>query len=261
MDPPRKVRQKPAEKRKVTMERLLFECAVRSTLIAAAATAVLSGMRIKNAVARHSAWTSVLVFMLALPVLVASGRAVPLRILPPLQQNIEEVAQPSDEKVPFMPPKIGQALTETPRAETRSGRTAWSQWIDGIYFVGVTVFLLRLLTGMMGAHRLKRQTRLVEGRLTSASCSSPITVGWVHAMTILPEGWQDWEPAKLDAVLTHESEHARRYDPLVQWLALLNRALFWFHPLAWWLERRLAALSEEACDSTVIEHGHNPQDY
>lgn len=30
-------------------------------------------------------------------------------------------------------------------------------------------------------------------------------------------------------ILMHESEHARRRHPFIQWLALLNRALFWFH--------------------------------
>jgi SurA N-terminal domain/BlaR1 peptidase M56 len=47
----------------------------------------------------------------------------------------------------------------------------------------------------------------------------------------------------------------------VQWLALLNRAVFWFHPLAWWLERRLAALAEDTCDAAVLARGHDAQDY
>ena len=46
------------------MERLLFECALRSALIAAVAAIVLSTMRIKNVASQHSIWTSVLVFML-----------------------------------------------------------------------------------------------------------------------------------------------------------------------------------------------------
>ncbi len=59
----------------------------------------------------------------------------------------------------------------------------------------------------------------------------------------------------------HEREHARRRDPLFQWIALLNRALFWFRPLAWWLERRLSGLAEEACDTAVLARGHDPRDY
>lgn len=65
----------------------------------------------------------------------------------------------------------------------------------------------------------------------------------------------------LDAIWTHEREHVRRRDSLVHWIALLNRALFWFHPAAWWLERTLSALAEEACDDVVLEQGHNPREY
>ena len=78
---------------------------------------------------------------------------------------------------------------------------------------------------------------------------------------MLPDDWNQWSPAQLDAVLLHEREHARRRDPLIQWFALLNRAVFWFHPLAWWLERRLAALAEDACDAAVLARGHQPAAY
>jgi hypothetical protein len=41
----------------------------------------------------------------------------------------------------------------------------------------------------------------------------------------------------------------------------LNRAVFWFHPAAWWLERHLSALAEEACDNVVLAHGYDPRAY
>jgi hypothetical protein len=78
---------------------------------------------------------------------------------------------------------------------------------------------------------------------------------------ILPKNWQEWPPQQLDAVLIHEREHVRRRDSLIQGLALVNRALFWFHPVSWWLERKLSVLAEEACDAAVLAHGHTPQDY
>jgi hypothetical protein len=78
---------------------------------------------------------------------------------------------------------------------------------------------------------------------------------------ILPDGWERWSAGHLDAVLTHEQEHLRRRDPLIQWFALLNRAILWFHPLAWWLTGRLSTLAEEACDAAVLRAGHSPQDY
>jgi uncharacterized protein (TIGR03435 family) len=83
----------------------------------------------------------------------------------------------------------------------------------------------------------------------------------LHPRTILPKRSREWPQAQLDAVLAHEGEHIRRRDPLFQWIALLNRAIFWFHPLAWWLERRLSGLAEEACDAAVLAQGHDPRDY
>jgi hypothetical protein len=62
-------------------------------------------------------------------------------------------------------------------------------------------------------------------------------------------------------VLAHEEEHARRRDPLVAGMALLNRAIFWFHPLAWWLQRTIAEMSEQACDAVVISRGHDSDVY
>jgi hypothetical protein len=41
----------------------------------------------------------------------------------------------------------------------------------------------------------------------------------------------------------------------------LNRCVFWFHPLAWFLERKLSNLAEEACDAAVLRRGYTPADY
>jgi VWFA-related protein len=123
------------------------------------------------------------------------------------------------------------------------------------------VLLARLAIGTVRAHILVRRATNRGGRLTSSACAAPVTVGWLRPTVILPECWRRWPEAQLDAVLAHEGEHARRRDPLVQWLALLNRAMFWFHPLAWWLESKLSALAEEACDAAVLARGHDPFEY
>jgi hypothetical protein len=53
-------------------------------------------------------------------------------------------------------------------------------------------------------------------------------------------------------VLSHELAHVRRGDWVTSLAAAINRAVFWYNPLAWWLERRLNELSEEACDANAI---------
>ncbi len=44
-------------------------------------------------------------------------------------------------------------------------------------------------------------------------------------------------------------------------LAHANRAIFWFHPLAWWLERTLAVTAEHACDETAARQVGQPRRY
>jgi len=68
----------------------------------------------------------------------------------------------------------------------------------------------------------------------------------------LPSDWRAWGDDKVEASLVHELAHVRRRDPLVALMAALNTCVFWFHPLAWWLERRLALLAEQAADDSAL---------
>jgi beta-lactamase regulating signal transducer with metallopeptidase domain len=230
------------------MERLFLECAVRAALLVGATAIVLYAMRVRAVEARHSVWAGVVVLMLLLPLWTAWGPKVSLRVLPPLTQDTaNEAIAPSEIFATgvLTPPLISTGLAI----------------FFGCYLLGLCLLLLRLAIGTVRARRLIRNAVLQDGICTSSVCAAPVTVGFLHPTVILPDHWRQWSPAQLDAVLTHEREHARRCDSLVQWLALLNRALFWFHPVAWWLERHLSALAEEACDNVVLVRGHNPSEY
>ncbi|PYT35874.1 MAG: hypothetical protein DMG58_00910 [Acidobacteria bacterium] len=86
----------------------------------------------------------------------------------------------------------------------------------------------------------------------SRAVAVPITVGAKEPAILLPGDWQSWDDWKLRAVLAHELAHIRRGDWLVTVATSVNRCIFWFHPLAWWLERRLSALAEDACDEAAL---------
>ena len=62
---------------------ILFESAIRVTLIAAIIALVLFAMRIKTASVLHAVWASVVVLMLLLPAWVAWGPKASLPVLPP----------------------------------------------------------------------------------------------------------------------------------------------------------------------------------
>jgi TonB family protein len=236
------------------MQRLILECAVRALLIALCTGAVLFLLRVKAARVRHAVWASVVAMMLALPVWTAWGPKAVVRVLNP-------AATPTT-----APPTTSLEISATqqappPKPAVRSATLTWQNYLAGIYLLGFFALLARLAIGTMRAHQLRRRAANRDGRLSSHSCPTPVTVGWLNPTVILPEHWPQWPQAQLHAVLMHENEHSRWRDPLVQWLALLNRAIFWFHPLAWWLERRLSALSEEACDAAVLARGIGPFEY
>ncbi len=230
------------------MGRLLLECSLRAALIIGAAAIVLSVMKVKAPTAKHQIWTGVLALMLLLPIWTSWGPKAPLRVLPPLTQAIASQA-----RFPIR--------TRPPNAAFSTARNHELTLLFGIYVLGVCLLLLRLGIGTLRSREVAREAVLREGLLTSSLCAAPVTVGFLHPKLILPSQWERWPKAQLHAVLTHEFEHARRRHPLIQWFALFNRALFWFHPLAWWLEHHLSTLAEEACDSAVIAQGHDPRAY
>jgi TonB family protein len=86
-------------------------------------------------------------------------------------------------------------------------------------------------------------------------------VGFLRPKILLPLGWDSWTPEKLDAVLVHERNHVRRGDWPVALLSAINCCIFWFHPLAWWLDSRLKMLAEQACDDASLPHVASPEFY
>src|SRR5262245_39503346 len=255
------------------METQILDWSLRAALMAAGIAAVLSVLRVRAASSRHIAWTGVLVAMLLLPVFTTWGPKAPVRVPPAVRERLApELTTPER----TLMQKASQD-TEDNRASDHSAarlsrdaeppglRRNWARnwrWIALIcYSIGFGLMAIRLAAGILRARKLARQASFVNGSLVSAQCAAPVTIGWLQPVVILPEAWQSWPEAKLDAVLTHEREHVRRRDPLVQLLALVNRSIFWFHPLSWWLERKLSDLAEEACDVAALRRGHNPLDY
>ena len=58
-----------------------------------------------------------------------------------------------------------------------------------------------------------------------------------------------------DAVLLHELAHVYRRDNFWSTATHVVVCIFWFHPLLWWLEHRLTAERERACDQMVVNCG------
>lgn len=97
--------------------------------------------------------------------------------------------------------------------------------------------------------------------LESAAVRVPVTFGINDPAILLPSSWREWRTAELAAVMTHEASHVARGDALIQRMALIHRAVFWFSPLSWWLERHLADLAEQASDEAALAAGADRAGY
>jgi beta-lactamase regulating signal transducer with metallopeptidase domain len=160
--------------------------------------------------------------------------------------------------------------------------TPWNAIATAIYLAGAMILLLRFFIGLTFARRLKQASQTIaEPRLASRLASHaraagltcipraaeselisvPLTMGALRSTILLPTAWRDWDNAKLDAVVAHEVSHVARRDALTQRLSLLHRAIFWFSPLSWWLDRNLADLAEQASDEAALSCGADRKHY
>jgi bla regulator protein BlaR1 len=65
----------------------------------------------------------------------------------------------------------------------------------------------------------------------------------------------------VEAIVAHELCHVRRRDNLTAMLHMIVEALFWFHPVVWWLGGRLVEDRERACDEAVVDSGRERRVY
>jgi bla regulator protein BlaR1 len=90
----------------------------------------------------------------------------------------------------------------------------------------------------------------------------PGVVGFLRPVLVLPtQLLEHLNLRQLDAVLTHELCHVRRRDNLFAAIHMIVEAIFWFHPLVWWIGSRLVEERELACDEEVLRVGCEPTDY
>lgn len=117
---------------------------------------------------------------------------------------------------------------------------------------GPTLDTLRRLEGNAPRVRLASSNQAVE----------PGVFGIVRPVLMWPAGIEDrLSDEQIEAILAHELVHVRRRDNLAAVLHMLVEAVFWFHPLVWWIGARLIDERERACDEDVVRQGTAPDVY
>jgi D-alanyl-D-alanine endopeptidase (penicillin-binding protein 7) len=144
-------------------------------------------------------------------------------------------------------------------------------WLVAAWLLGVSVMTCRLAAGLAWVHRIRNVGRgwadakcqaYVSG--LAAHCgisrkitlrvaddlSGPLTVGWWRPLVLVPAALlTQMPPDLLEALLAHEVAHIKRIDYLVNLLQGVIEALLFYHPVVWWLSRRIRGERELVADN------------
>jgi bla regulator protein BlaR1 len=248
----------------------------QSTLFAIAAALLTLTLRNNHARARYALWLAAsLKFFIPFSWLAAIGSQLAWLRSPASASGgfyfVEEIAQPFTQ--------TGSSSISAPAIYSPSPILAhWlptllaAAWLCGFLAV-VFVWCVRWRrissaianSALVRAGRelevLRRQERIAGLKQPVEMLLSPATLepgifGMAHPVLIWPEGIsQHLDDAHLEAIMAHELWHVRRRDNLAAAFHMLVEAVFWFHPLVWWLGTRLLEERERACDEEVVQLG------
>ncbi|MGH9663822.1 MAG: M56 family metallopeptidase, partial [Bryobacteraceae bacterium] len=236
----------------------------QSTLFAAAAGLLAIALRNNHARARYWIWwTASLKFLVPFSLLVAMGShfgwsTAPADTSSGLFVAMEQISRP------FSAPAVAlRTSTATVQAaESPIPMVLFAIWACG--FAAAVFFWWVRWRRVHAAMRAGSPLALdAEVPVVSApGLLEPGIFGVVRPVLLLPDGITDHlAPAHLKAILAHELCHVRRRDNLTAAIHMAVEAIFWFHPLIWWLGVRLIEERERACDEEVLRLGNEPGVY
>ncbi len=214
---------------------------VKATVIAVAGLAAARLAR--RASVRHAWLAAVFAALLILPVSVALGPELRVRLTTP--------------RAPRATARTAAGSTILPPGTRVAPVRGGADVLLWVWLAGALLAFAPIAVGMWQVSRLRR-TALPwaeaprSGILLHESIPGPMTCGLVQSAIVLPMEARQWSGDDLDRALVHEFEHVERRDYLVHCLARAMCAVYWFHPLVWMAWRQLVLEAERACDDAVL---------
>jgi GWxTD domain-containing protein len=229
--------------------------------------------RRNSAFIRYRLWLIASVkFLIPLSVLVGIGTLVGKSVEWPSTHRIEQsqisfafqwVGQPFVAS-PAMPPTFQSSPPLTAAASPLAAMLT-TLWLIGAAAVLViwSVKWIRTarLVGKAKPFDVPQTTAQLRIR-TSISRMEPGVFGIFRPVLILPaDVAQNLKESQLESIIAHEMIHVRGRDNLAAMLHTVVQAVFWFHPLVWWLGSKLVDEREQACDEAVLQLGFDRIEY
>ena len=279
------------------MNPFVLDLLAKVTLILAIGLAIAATVRASAPSLRHLVLFATIACSLALPVVVGLLPRWDIPLLPsPIASGFGSRASGSSNSPMVQPTQTAKvresslsdiadrsgAAIETGLTGSLFAKTSRVNAVALIWMLGFGVVIGWLVVGRIRLRRIGRAswalntddwTQILRDECLNAGvsepvqlCSSPVvstplTWGWRAPVILLPEDAIDWPEDHRRIVLRHELAHVARNDALSQLFAGFACALYWFHPIVWFTERRLRAECERACDDMVVSQGTPAAEY
>jgi beta-lactamase regulating signal transducer with metallopeptidase domain len=248
----------------------------RVTVVALIGRLLMMAMARAAASARYLVAVITFCSMLAVPLLSAAGVQWRIALLPPPPSERSELA-----KIDPPEPPGGAALVASV-ARAAEGAGAWQGWLAEAILAVAAIFVARMLFGILAIRWITGKAREIEDDalardfdfaaqrlgvdrmvrlLVSERVTVPLVWGIRKPALLLPAAALEWSRDRLRVVFAHELAHLRRGDAVTLLLTRSIAALYWFHPLAWSLDRAARRDCEQACDDLVLASGTRASDY
>jgi bla regulator protein blaR1 len=253
----------------------------QSTLFAAAAALLTLLFRKNHARVRYALWLAASIkFLIPFSLFIAIGSSIDFG-----RQQAASIAQPAVAIVEGFSQPFGSTnlSTQIPAAAKPDRSHLFWMVVSTMWFGGcLTVLTFYLVKGQRMREVVRKAEVIKQGRVfealqkleqihglrflikmkSSSSLMEPGVFGFFRPVLLLPLGMPErLNDSELEAVIAHEISHVRRHDNLVAAIHMFIEALFWFHPLVWWLGAKLVQERERACDEEVLRLGKDPQAY
>jgi beta-lactamase regulating signal transducer with metallopeptidase domain len=246
----------------VELLRLLANHMWQSTLFAVAAALLTLALRKNRARIRHGVWLAASAkFLIPLSVLTLAGEHIPVHT--PSKEEYVVLAAAREISEPFEPRATAtNAAPAPPESSELFPALLFDAWISGVVCLSYP-----WITGWLRIRAAVRAGTAVDLGLTIRTVASPAATapgvfGIFSPTLLLPESIvKHMAPAQLTAVVTHELCHVRNLDNLAAAFQMSVETIFWFHPLVWWIGKRMIAEREFACDEKVLLMGTEPKAY
>jgi beta-lactamase regulating signal transducer with metallopeptidase domain len=237
----------------------------KATIILVAGLVVTQLARTARASARHLVIAGSFAALIALPIWLAAAPAMTIDVPVTPTANAATMVR--------MDPAVAQPSVDTASAPLQRqwsvispGDALRALWLLGavaflipVAAVGLKLSMIRR-TGLPTAWRRGEIAELARQRgvnrtvdvIEHEAVPGPMTFGVFRPVIVLPPDAREWSDAQLRRALMHELEHIHRGDWLMQILARVIAACYWFHPMVWMAWRRLCLEAERSCDDAVV---------